>query len=197
MGSYEGEGPKQFDVGLRGYKREPVDEYVERLHGWLLDSEARAEHAVEAATAAVGNRAAEILRAALEVGEQARSEAEAVKAAVENAKAEADRMMGDAHRQIDALQQSIDTLAVRRANVVSELGRLQKYLAAAAPDGAPRRHRHRDDDRGRRGRRHRSHQRRPDTHAPSKNGDRPVVQVRLNRRPPGRHLKVLDVMRRA
>ena len=43
-------------------------------------------------------------------------------------------MMEDAHRQIEALQQSIDNLAVRRANVVSELGRLQKYLAAAAPE---------------------------------------------------------------
>ena len=47
-------------------------------------------------------------------------------------------MMEDAHRQIEALQQSIDKLAVRRANVVSELGRLQKYLAAAAPDGTAR-----------------------------------------------------------
>jgi hypothetical protein len=139
MRSHEGEGPKQFKVAFRGYERATVDEYVERLHQWLLDSEARAEHAVEAATAAVGERAAEILRASLTVSEQAEEEAEAVKAAaVENAQAEADRMMGDAHRQIDALQQSIDTLAVRRANVVSELGRLQKYLAAAAPEGAAR-----------------------------------------------------------
>ena len=56
MRSHEGEGPKQFKVGFRGYRREPVDEYVERLHQWLVDSEARAEHAVEAATAAVGER---------------------------------------------------------------------------------------------------------------------------------------------
>jgi hypothetical protein len=139
MRSHEGEGPKQFKIAFRGYQRETVDEYVERLHQWLLDSEARAEHAVEAAAAAVGERAAEILRAALTVTDQAQEEAEAVKAAaVENAQAEADRMMGDAHRQIDALQQSIDTLAVRRANVVSELGRLQKYLAGAAPEGAAR-----------------------------------------------------------
>ncbi len=139
MRSHDGEGPKQFKIGFRGYQRDTVDEYVERLHQWLLDSEARAEHAVEAATAAVGDRAAEMLRASLAVVEQAEQEAEAVKAAaVENAQAEADRMMGDAHRQIDALQQSIDTLAVRRANVVSELGRLQKYLAAAAPGGEAR-----------------------------------------------------------
>ena len=94
MGSYEGEGPKQFKVGFRGYQREPVDEYVERLHQWLLDSEARAENAVEAATIAVGERAAEILRAALAPATRREQEAEAVKAAaIENAKAEADRMM--------------------------------------------------------------------------------------------------------
>jgi hypothetical protein len=139
MRSHEGEGPKQFKVGFRGYRRDTVDEYVERLHQWLVDSEARAEQAVEVATAAVGERAAEILRAALDVGEKAQQEADAVKAAaVENAQAEADRMMGDAHRQIDALQQNIDNLAVRRANVVSELGRLQKYLAGAAPEGVAR-----------------------------------------------------------
>lgn len=137
MRSHEGEGPKQFKVGFRGYRREPVDEYVERLHQWLVDSEARADQAVEAATVAVGERAAEILRAALAVGTQADEEAETLKAAaLENAHAEAERMMKDAHRQIEALQQSIDQLAVRRANVVSELGRLQKYLAAVA--GAPR-----------------------------------------------------------
>ncbi len=138
MGSYEGEGPKQFAVGFRGYRRQPVDEYVERLHQWLVDSEARAENAVESATTAVGNRAAEILRAALAAGDTARQEAEALKVtAMENAKAEADRLMADAHRQIEELQQSIETLTVRKANVVSELGRLQKYLAAAASGGAP------------------------------------------------------------
>ena len=175
MRSHEGEGPKQFDVGFRGYKREPVDEYVERLHGWLLDSEARATHAVEAATAAVGERASEILRAALEVGEQARSEAEAVKAeAVENAKAEADAMMEDAHRQIDALQQSIDSLVVRRANVLSELGRLQQYLAAAAPDGAQRDN---DGDDEVDGAQMRAISAEPDTHPSSKNGERPVAST--------------------
>src|SRR5580658_3927799 len=89
MRSHEGEGPKQFKVGFRGYRRDTVDEYVERLHQWLLDSEARAEHAVEAATAAVGERAAEMLRASLAVVESAEQEAEAMKAtAVENAQAE-------------------------------------------------------------------------------------------------------------
>src|SRR6202163_1943532 len=126
MRSHEGEGPKQFEVAFRGYKRAPVDEYVARLHGWLLDSEARAEHAVAAATTAVGERAAEILRAALEVGEEARAEAEALKvAAVENAQAEPDRVMEEPRQQIEKLQKSIDNLAVRRANVLNELDRLQ------------------------------------------------------------------------
>jgi hypothetical protein len=190
MRSHEGEGPKQFDVGFRGYKREPVDEYVERLHGWLLDSEARAANAVETATVAVGERASEILRAALEVGEQARLEADAVKAAaVENAQAEADRMMEDAHRQIAALQQSIDSLVVRRANVLSELGRLQQYLAAAAPEGVERDGGHRVDGEIADGGAHdvddevdevdEAHMSaisaEPDAHASSKNGDRPVT----------------------
>lgn len=172
MGSYEGEGPKQFKVGFRGYRRQPVDEYVERLHQWLVDSEARAEDAVEAATTAVGNRAAEILRAALGVGDTARQEAEALKVtAMENAKAEADSMMADAHRQIEELQASIDTLAVRRANVLSELGRLQKYLAAAAP-GTPRD----ADDAGSEDTEQPidAISAAPDTNAPSKNGERPL-----------------------
>jgi hypothetical protein len=187
MRSHEGEGPKQFDVGFRGYKREPVDEYVERLHGWLLDSEARAANAVDTATVAVGERASEILRAALEVGERARLEAEAVTAAaVDNAKAEADRMMEDAHRQIDALQQSIDSLVVRRANVLSELARLQQYLAAAAPDGAQRDSEpgvddEVDGDGADEGADEIDEARmsaisaEPDAHRSSKNGDRPVT----------------------
>lgn len=176
MRSHEGEGPEQFEVGFRGYRRGPVDEYVERLHQWLLDSEARAEHAVEAATAAVGDKASGILRAALAVGEQANQDAEAVKvAAVDNAQAEADRMMEDAHRQIEALQQSIDNLAVRRANVLSELGRLQKYLAAAAPDGSARANAP-DDEGDEVDDIDEPISAAPDIRAPSKNGDRSVAQ---------------------
>ena len=78
--------------------------------------------------------------------------------------------MGDAHRQIQALQQSIDNLAVRRANVVSELGRLQKYLAAAAPDGVAREAAIDDIE---------DEIEEPlsaEPDVPSKNGDRPVSQ---------------------
>jgi negative regulator of replication initiation len=175
MGSYEGEGPKKFTVGFRGYKREPVDQYVERLHQWLLDSEARAENAVEAATIAVGERASEILRAALGAGDKARQEAESVKAtAIENAKGEAEAVMQDAHRQIDALQQSIDGLTLRKDNVLSELVRLQKYLAAVAPEAnAP------NADTGKGDRTGESEQTitaRPDDHASAKHGNRPLAQ---------------------
>lgn len=176
MRSHEGEGPKQFEVGFRGYRREPVDEYVERLHQWLLDSEARADNAVEAATEAVGERAAEILRAALAVGEQAKQEAEAVKAAaVENANAEAEAMMEDAHHQIDALQQTIDSLAVRKANVLSELGRLQKYLAAASPDGSRKNTEPVDADIEDDVEEERAITAEPDAHVSSKNGHQPQV----------------------
>jgi hypothetical protein len=174
MRSHEGEGPKQFEVGFRGYRRQPVDEYVERLHGWLLDSEARAENAVEAATVAVGERASDILRAALAVAEEARVEAEGIKAtAVEKAKAEADRLMEDAHREIDALQKTIDGLGVRKGNVLNELGRLQQYLAAASPEG-PSRSGPDDDGEDVDEPSMSAISAEPDTHVPSKNGDRPV-----------------------
>jgi hypothetical protein len=134
MRSHEGDGQKQFAVGFRGYQRGPVDEYVARLHGWLLDSEARADGAVAAAAAAVGERAAHILRAAVEVSDEAHAEAEALKAAaIENARAEAERVMDEARQRIEELESSIHNLAVRRANVLNELDRLQDYLAAAAP----------------------------------------------------------------
>jgi cell division septum initiation protein DivIVA len=101
------EGPT-FDVVFKGYERASVDEYMTRLHEWLLDSEDRADQAAQAATdatreaeelrrrladleqralsspeaaGAVGERVAQILRAALETGETARhhSEEEAAK----------------------------------------------------------------------------------------------------------------------
>jgi chromosome segregation ATPase len=101
------DGPT-FDVVFKGYERTSVDEYMTRLHEWLLDSEERADQAAQAATdstreaeelrrrladleqralsspeaaGAVGERVAHILRSALEAGEAARhhSEEEAAK----------------------------------------------------------------------------------------------------------------------
>ena len=96
------DGPT-FDVVFKGYERASVDEYMTRLHEWLLDSEERADHAAQAAAeatrdaeelrrrladleqrslsspeaaGAVGERVAEILRAALETGEAAQHHAE-------------------------------------------------------------------------------------------------------------------------
>src|SRR5579872_2077129 len=174
MRSHEGEGPITFAVGVRGYNREEVDEYVARLHHWLLDSEARAESAVQAATADVGERVTQILRAALEAGEQARKDAESesqarlkrteeqaaevIRAAerdadglrtraqamvreaederaraIKNAQVEAERAVDDARREIATLQLNIDELTARRATVVAEVAKLQRYLAGA-PD---------------------------------------------------------------
>jgi cell division septum initiation protein DivIVA len=183
MRSHEGEGPKTFAVGVRGYNREEVDEYVARLHGWLLDSEARAEDAVQAATASVGERVTQILRASLEAGEQARKDAESesqarlkrteeqaadiIRAAeqnadglrrraetmvreaeeekaraIKNAEVEAERAIDDARREIATLQLNVDELAARKATVVAEVAKLQRYLAgtpeAPAAPQAPR-----------------------------------------------------------
>jgi cell division septum initiation protein DivIVA len=177
MRSHEGEGPKTFAVGVRGYNREEVDEYVARLHGWLLDSEARADDAVQAATASVGERVTQILRASLEAGEQARKDAESesqarlkrteeqaadiIRAAeqkaeglrtraeatvreaeeekaraIKNAQVEAERAVDDARREIATLQLNIDELAARKATVVAEVAKLQRYLAGT-PEAPP------------------------------------------------------------
>ena len=80
-------------------------------------------------------------------------------------------MMRDAHRQIEELQQSIDNLVVRRANVLSELGRLRKYLAAAAPEGAP----DTQDDEEIEELAENAMTAEPDLEVVSKNGDHPVA----------------------
>ena len=96
------EGPT-FDVVFKGYERTSVDEYMTRLHEWLLDSEERADQSAQAAVeatreaeelrrrlgdveqralsspeaaGAVGERVAHILRSALEAGEAARHHSE-------------------------------------------------------------------------------------------------------------------------
>jgi DivIVA domain-containing protein len=187
MRSHDGEGPKTFAVAARGYKRDEVDEYVARLHEWLLDSEARAENAVQAATAAVGERVTDILRAAFVAGEQTRKDAEhgaaacrtegearaaeivraaerdaaevvrsaegaatdlrgraeamvreaeqEKAAAIKNAQAEAERAVDGARREVAALQVSIDELTARKATVVAEVAKLQRYLAGAEDQG--------------------------------------------------------------
>lgn len=186
MRSHEAEAPKTFPVVARGYKRDEVDEYVARLHEWLLDSEARAENAVQAATAAVGERVTDILRAAFVAGEQTRKDAEQGAAAcraegegraaelvraaehdaaevvrtaesaatdmrgraeamvreaeeeraaaIRNAQAEAERAVDGARREMAALQVSIDELTARKATVVAEVAKLQRYLAGAEDD---------------------------------------------------------------
>jgi cell division septum initiation protein DivIVA len=204
------DGPT-FDVVFKGYERASVDEYMTRLHEWLLDSEERAEKAAQAASdasreaeelrrrlneleqraltspeaaGAVGERVAQILRAALETGEAARqhSEEEAAKllqqaeqrssdvlraaerraaqlrdaaeseltvarekaeamlqdaeavvtSASEEARAEAGQLLEDARNEYQALQQGITELNAYKTNTLTELHRLQQYLAGAA-----------------------------------------------------------------
>jgi hypothetical protein len=58
-------------------------------------------------------------------------------AAVSDAQAEVDRNLAAGHRQLEDLQRKINKLAVHKANVLSELGRLQQYLAGAeSPEAA-------------------------------------------------------------
>jgi cell division septum initiation protein DivIVA len=155
-----------------------VDEYVARLHEMLLDSKEHADSASYAAVAALGEKVADILRAALEAGDETlttaraeaarvlgRAEEEAAEvirsaqevsgqlrqeaemllheaehvrvAAVSDAQAEVDRNLAAGHRQLEDLQRKINKLAVHKANVLSELGRLQQYLAGAeSPEAA-------------------------------------------------------------
>jgi chromosome segregation ATPase len=121
--SHEADGPIKFDVAFRGYAREPVDEYVGRLHGWLLDSEARADNAVQAASSAVGNKVTEILQAAMEAGEQARREAETnVAKLLEQAEGRAAEVLQFAERRGQQLREEAEALlkearAVRAAAV--------------------------------------------------------------------------------
>jgi len=65
-----GEGP-QFEISFRGYERASVDEYVTRLHGWLVDSKERADNAAQATAGSIGEQVSGILQAALEAGENA------------------------------------------------------------------------------------------------------------------------------
>jgi chromosome segregation ATPase len=109
MRNHETEGPRKFDVVFRGYARGPVDEYVTRLHEWLVDCEARAENAMQNATAVVGDRVSEILQTAFDAAEQARqsTEKEAAKA-LEQAEQRAAEVLRFAERRADQLRERAD-----------------------------------------------------------------------------------------
>jgi hypothetical protein len=115
MRSHEAEGPQHFDVAFRGYRRGPVDQYVARLHEWLIDSEARAENAVQAATAAVGERVTQVLRAALEAGDETRKVAVADAATtVSDAETRAAEVIRNAERNAAQLRKRAEAI-VREA----------------------------------------------------------------------------------
>ncbi len=117
MSKTEAEGPKKFDVVFRGYARGPVDEYVARLHGWLLDSEARADNAVKAAAASVGDRVNDILRTAMEAGEEARQSAEAKAAKLLQ---EAEERAGEAMRFAERRAEQVRERAEESAREIEQ-----------------------------------------------------------------------------
>jgi len=165
-----GEPSPNFDVAFRGYDCNDVDAYVIRLHQMLCDSNARADIASRATTAALRQTFAGALQAFVEAGEKHLSEAraiadhvielaeqqaaemlriadkhagelrersetqlqeaEAVRASVLH-DAQTDPGLADSRHQLTELQQAITALAACKANMLSELGRLQQHLACA------------------------------------------------------------------
>ena len=153
-----------FSIGIRGYDREQVDEYIDRLQGLLADAQARARDAEAEFMfdehAAVGPRIAEIFALAeAEARElrdrvasrsdglvdEARSEARAiVQAAEQGAKAitdgaERDRveMVAEFERERERIRDEVAVLERRKAEAVGELNRLREMLAEAAGVGGP------------------------------------------------------------
>jgi cell division septum initiation protein DivIVA len=149
----------EFAIGIRGYDRVQVDDYVERLHRLLEDAEDRARQAeseVEfSAHASVGPRVTEIFELAMQEAKELRGDAEreardvlAVARAnaneiVEEAQAQAERLAADARqdheemlvefaRERERMRQSLAELEERRTSVLSALRRLHETLGSAA-----------------------------------------------------------------
>jgi cell division septum initiation protein DivIVA len=141
------QGPT-FDVVMRGYHRPSVDEYIIRLHEWLLETEDRADRAGRAAAdalaevellrrrlleleqhalqspeaaGAVGERVAEILRASLEAGAQAR----------DSAAAQAAKLVGEAEDRATTILETAERRAHRlHATADEALAGAQEHAAA-------------------------------------------------------------------
>ena len=148
-----------FSVGIRGYDREQVDEYIDQLQGLLADARARARDAEAEFLfdehAAVGPRIAEIFALAeAEARElrdrvssksdglvdEARVEAQAIVQAAEHAaqaitdRAEKDRveMLEEFQRDRERIRDEVAVLERRKAEAVGELNRLREMLGEAA-----------------------------------------------------------------
>jgi cell division septum initiation protein DivIVA len=149
----------EFTLGLRGYDRTQVDDYVEYLQRLLTEAETRAREAetehVFDAHAAVGPRIAEIFalaeaearelleRVSTEAAElvsEARKEAEAIIDAAERAAREAKartqcdhaEMVAELEEDRDRIREEVVALEWRKAQAVGELKRLRSVLGEAA-----------------------------------------------------------------
>jgi hypothetical protein len=158
------EGPT-FDIVFRGYDRASVDDYVVRLHEWIIASETRAESAAQAAAdarveanelhrrlvdleqhalmspeagGAVGERVADILRTSLEAGAQARKTAEAHAARIiEEGQQHATEVVLSAEQRAQRMRERADS-AVSDAQARSSalLDEAEQVKAASAQEAS-------------------------------------------------------------
>ena len=149
----------EFTVGIRGYDRSQVDQYVEELQERIEEAQQRAQSAeteyIFDQHAAVGPRIAEIFalaeaearelreRVATEATQllsEARTEAQAIVDAAERsardvtgrARREQAEMLDELTRDRDRICDEVAELELRRAEAISELNRLRDALGAAA-----------------------------------------------------------------
>jgi DivIVA domain-containing protein len=149
----------EFAVGIRGYDRSQVDQYVEELEERVEEAEERAHHAeteyIFDQHAAVGPRIAEIFalaeaearelreRVATEATQlvsEARTEAKAIVDAAERsareiterARREQAEMLAELTRDRDHICDEVEELELRRAEGISALNRLRDALGDAA-----------------------------------------------------------------
>ena len=148
-----------FTIGIRGYDRHQVDEYVDHLQERVEEAEERAHDAeteyIFDEHAAVGPRIAEIFalaeaearelreRVATEATQlvsEARTEAEAIIDAAEHSAREVKQRAGREHAEMIAelesererIRDEVMELEQRRAEAIGELNRLRDVLGEAA-----------------------------------------------------------------
>jgi DivIVA domain-containing protein len=137
----------EFAVGMRGYDRIQVDEYIDRLQNMLREAELRA-HSAESGDAfsahrTVGPRVSEIFELAEaeanEVCEQIKQQATEMRA---KAQSEAERMMSTARRGADKAaaksrkqhQTLVDELEQERVQLREHVAQLEQRKAALLDD---------------------------------------------------------------
>ncbi|GAC1520231.1 MAG: hypothetical protein NVS2B6_03540 [Thermoleophilaceae bacterium] len=126
---------------MRGYDRQAVDEYVERMNG--LVTELRATHTTDAAVKEaldqVGEETSGILQRAHETADQITSTADAAaRARLDEANREADRVCADAEARARALESDTRALWDERGALIEDTRRLAETLLDAADSAAER-----------------------------------------------------------